>query len=48
MRVDEFVGGYFSPEDDTFNQAQLSDNRRTRITLVQLNKLKKMRSAKDL
>ena len=48
MRADEFEGGYYSPEDDKFNQAQLSNTRRTRITLVQLNKLKKMRAAKDL
>ena len=48
MRADEFEGGYYSPEDVKFNQAQLSDTRRTRITLVQLNKLKKMRAAKDL
>ena len=38
MRADEFEGGYYSPEDDKFNQAQLSDTRRTRIT----------RAAKDL
>lgn len=48
MRADEFDARYYSPEDDKFTQAHLHDDRRARITLVQLNKLKKMRAAKDL
>jgi hypothetical protein len=48
MRADEFEGAYYTPSDDKFNQAHLTDNRRTRLTLIQLNKLKKMRAAKDL
>jgi hypothetical protein len=48
MRADDFEGAYYSPEDDRFNQAQLHDTRRKRLTLIQLNKLKKMRAAKSL
>lgn len=48
MRAEEFDGRYYSPEDDKFSQAHLHDDRRPRVTLVQLNKLKKMRAAKDL
>lgn len=48
MRAEEFEGAYYTPADDKFTQAQLRDDRRPRITLVQLNKLKKMRAAKDL
>lgn len=48
MRADEFQGAYYSPEDDKFNQARLHDTRRVRLTLMQLNKLKKMRAAKAL
>ena len=48
MRAGEFEAGYYSPEDDKFSQAHLHDTRRPRLTLVQLNKLKKMRAAKAL
>jgi hypothetical protein len=48
MRADEIEGAYYSPEDDKFSQAKLHDTRRPRLTLVQLNKLKKMRAAKAL
>ena len=48
MRADEIEGAYYSPQDDKFSQAHLHDTRRPRLTLVQLNKLKKMRAAKDL
>jgi hypothetical protein len=48
MRADEFDAGYYTPSDDKFNQAHLHDTRRPRLTLIQLNKLKKMRAAKDL
>lgn len=48
MRAEEFQGGYYEPKDDKFDQAHLHDTRRVRLTLVHLNKLKKMRAAKDL
>ena len=48
MRADEIEGAYYSPEDDKFSQAQLHDTRTPRLTLFQLNKLKKMRAAKAL
>jgi hypothetical protein len=48
MRADEFEAAYYSPQDDKFTQAHLRDDRTPRLTLVQLNKLKKMRAAKAL
>ena len=48
MRADEIEGAYYSPQDDKFTPAHLHDTRRARLTLFQLNKLKKMRAAKDL
>lgn len=48
MRAEEFQGQYYDPSQDKFTQAHLHDDRRPRITLIQLNKLKKMRAAKDL
>ena len=48
MRADEIEGAYYSPQDDKFTPAHLHDTRRARLTLFQLNKLKKMRAAKAL
>ena len=48
MRADEIEGAYYSPQDDKFTQAHLHDTRKPRLTLFQLNKLKKMRAAKAL
>lgn len=48
MRADEFDAQYYDPAQDKFMQAHLHSDRQPRITLVQLNKLKKMRAAKDL
>lgn len=48
MRANEFQGGYSDPKQDGFDRAHLHDTRRVRLTLVHLNKLKKMRAAKDL
>ena len=48
MRADEIEGAYYSPQDDKFSQAKLHDTRSPRLTLIQLNKLKKMRAAKSL
>lgn len=48
MRAEEFDAAYYSPQDDKFTPARLHDTRRPRLTLVQLNKLKKMRAAKAL
>jgi hypothetical protein len=48
MRADEFEGKYYSPEDDKFQQAKMTDSHKPVLTLMHLNKLKKMRAAKDL
>lgn len=48
MKAEEFQGGYYDAQQDKFDQAHLHDTRRVRLTLVHLNKLKKMRAAKDL
>jgi len=48
MRADEIEGAYYSPQDDKFTPAHIHDTRRPRLTLFQLNKLKKMRAAKAL
>lgn len=48
MKASEFQGQIYRPEDDVYSQAHLADKRKPRITLMHLNKLKKMRAAKDL
>lgn len=48
MRADQLDATYYTPQDDQFGQAQLDDTRRPRITLKHLNKLKKMRAARDI
>jgi len=48
MRADEFEGTYYTPEDDQYTQMHAHSDRQPKITLMQLNKLKKMRAAKDL
>lgn len=48
MKAEEFQGGYYDSQQDKFDQAHIHDTRRVRLTLVHLNKLKKMRAAKDL
>ena len=48
MRAGEFDMGYQDVGQDKFTQAKLSDTRKPRMTLRNLNKLKKMRAAQDL
>jgi hypothetical protein len=48
MKILEVDATYYTPEDDKYSQAQLSDTRRPRLTLAHLNKLKKMRAARQL
>lgn len=48
MRAIQLDAAYYSPENDTYGQAQLDDTRKPRITLRHLNKLKKMRAARDI
>lgn len=48
MRADQLDAAYYSPELDTYGQAQLDDTRKPRLTLKHLNKLKKMRAARDI
>jgi hypothetical protein len=46
MQAEEI--GYTDPAQDKFTQRKMSDSRKPRITLAHLNRLKKMRAAKDL
>jgi hypothetical protein len=48
MKIFEIDATYYNPEDDKFTQARLSDTRRPKLTLAHLNKLKKMRAAREL
>ena len=48
MKIYEVDATYYTPEDDRYSQLQLDDTRRPRITLAHLNKLKKMRAARQL
>lgn len=48
MRADQLDARYYSPENDAYGQAQLDDTRRPRLTLMHLNKLKKMRAARNI
>ena len=48
MRAGEFDVGYRDVSNDKLNQAKFSDTRKPRMTLFNLNKLKKMRAAQDL
>jgi hypothetical protein len=44
----ENEAGYFDPRQDEFEQRQLSDTRKPALSLFALNKLKKMRAARQL
>lgn len=46
MQAEEI--GFTDPAQDRFSQRKASDSRKPRITLSHLNRLKKMRAAKDL
>jgi hypothetical protein len=48
MRADELEPIYRNDEDDMIMQRHAHDSRKPTITLLSLNKLKKMRAAKDL
>jgi hypothetical protein len=48
MNANEIDPSYRNNNDDRLMQRQTSDSRRPTITLINLNKLKKMRAAKDL
>lgn len=48
MKADELEQGYYDKGADKLGQAKVTDTRKPRLTLRQLNKLKKMRTAKDL
>lgn len=48
MRAGEIDMGYQDVGKDKFTQAQIHDTRKPRMTLRNLNKLKKMRAAQDL
>lgn len=48
MRASEIEAKYYDASEDKLQQAQVSDTRKPRLTLRNLNKLKKMRAAQDL
>ena len=48
MRAGEIDMGYQDVGKDQFTQAQIYDTRKPRMSLRNLNKLKKMRAAQDL
>lgn len=48
MRAEELDPTFRNNNDDHFMQRRLHDSRKPVITLRELNKLKKMRAAKDL
>lgn len=54
MRIIEFVtpdqaeGGYYDPKEDTLAAARPDDTRKAKVTLKDLNRLKKMRAQKKL
>lgn len=48
MRANEFDMGYYNAEQDNLGKNRISDTRKPRLTLYQLNKLKKMREAQSL
>jgi hypothetical protein len=48
MNADQLDASYYSPEDDNYGKAELDDTRRPRLTLKHLNRLKKMRAARNI
>lgn len=48
MTDSEFQGEFYNPAADNYNRAEIDKSRGPRLTLRHLNKLKKMRTAKDL
>lgn len=48
MKADELEPSYRNDDDDVVMQRHIHDSRKPTITLLSLNKLKKMRAAKDL
>ena len=48
MRAGEFDAEYRDVSKDRQDRAEFSDTRKPRMTLLNLNKLKKMRAAQDL
>jgi len=48
MKANDLDAQYYSPENDQYTQQQLRDTRKPKITLQHLNKLKKMRAARQL
>ena len=48
MNIFEVDAAYYDPAQDEFTQAKISDTRKPELTLFHLNKLKKMRAARNL
>jgi hypothetical protein len=45
---DDLDAGYYTPSDDQFNILTIKNTRSPHLTLRHLNRLKKMRAAKEL
>ena len=45
MRARQLLVEFYDPADDKFGQAEMSDSRRPRLTMIHLQKLRKARDA---
>ena len=48
MRSQEFLLEYYDAEDDEYNNRQIDDVRRSRLTLKHINKLRKQREVHNV
>lgn len=48
MRSQEFLVEYYEAEDDEYNNRKIDDVRRSRLTLMHLNKLRKQREVQAI
>lgn len=46
--IDSLVEGFIDPNEDEFMKAHPDDSRKPKLTLKQINKLKKIRATNDL
>ena len=48
MNAEELSTGFYDPAEDRYTRRELSDTRKPKLTLRDLNRLKKMRALKQL
>ncbi len=48
MRDKEFLKEYYDAEDDDYNNRQIDDTRKTRLTLKHINRLRKQREVHNI